>query len=306
MQEFIELQSKRRLQNNETIVNYMYSKNAVLDKAPYRLVEEERISLILSGIDDNTWANTLAAQLCAIDANSAPWAAFTSTPAKQRQRRDDELFAQQRTANFASTSLVHAIVFQLRRHRSSVPRVQQAQTPATIRADERRSARDNGNRGTGKFRQAHCFLHSTGGTLPVVTGYVNKRPVCVCIDSGANISIIIARALPDDVPTHAWVSRDEIEVLDRSIRPTRAATLHIGLGNTNVLLEVVVVTDCPTESTSFSVWTGDERLTDVTFHKTNYVTMFGGTSGRDVDTRSDTDESGHGTSNGTSANRLIL
>ncbi|KAH6920199.1 hypothetical protein HPB50_028813 [Hyalomma asiaticum] len=64
MQEFIELQSKRRLQNNETIVEYMYSKNAVLDKAPYRLVEEELISLILSGIDDNTWANPLAAQLC--------------------------------------------------------------------------------------------------------------------------------------------------------------------------------------------------------------------------------------------------
>ncbi|KAH6944145.1 hypothetical protein HPB50_002050 [Hyalomma asiaticum] len=64
MQEFIELQSKRRLQNNETIVEYMYSKNAVLDKAPYRLAEEERISLILSGIDDNTWANPLAAQLC--------------------------------------------------------------------------------------------------------------------------------------------------------------------------------------------------------------------------------------------------
>ncbi|KAH6932205.1 hypothetical protein HPB50_003699 [Hyalomma asiaticum] len=36
MQEFIELQSKRRLQNNETIVEYMYSKNAVLDKVPYR------------------------------------------------------------------------------------------------------------------------------------------------------------------------------------------------------------------------------------------------------------------------------
>ncbi|KAH6930024.1 hypothetical protein HPB50_008095 [Hyalomma asiaticum] len=57
MQEFSELQSKQRLQNNETIVEHMYSKNAVLDKAPCRLAEEERISLILSGIDDNTWAN---------------------------------------------------------------------------------------------------------------------------------------------------------------------------------------------------------------------------------------------------------
>ncbi|KAH7940367.1 hypothetical protein HPB52_023554 [Rhipicephalus sanguineus] len=64
MQEFLELQTKRRLQSHETIVEYMYSKNAILNKAPYRLAEEERISLILSGIEDDTWANPLAAQLC--------------------------------------------------------------------------------------------------------------------------------------------------------------------------------------------------------------------------------------------------
>ncbi|KAH8033763.1 hypothetical protein HPB51_015795 [Rhipicephalus microplus] len=64
MQEFLELQTKRRLQSHETIVEYMYSKNAILNKAPYRLAEEERISLILSGIEDDTWAHPLAAQLC--------------------------------------------------------------------------------------------------------------------------------------------------------------------------------------------------------------------------------------------------
>ncbi|KAH8031272.1 hypothetical protein HPB51_015207 [Rhipicephalus microplus] len=64
MQEFLELQTKRRLQSHETDVEYMYSKNAILNKAPYRLAEEERISLILSGIEDDTWANPLAAQLC--------------------------------------------------------------------------------------------------------------------------------------------------------------------------------------------------------------------------------------------------
>ncbi|KAH8009148.1 hypothetical protein HPB51_010938 [Rhipicephalus microplus] len=64
MQEFLELQTKRCLQSHETIVEYMHSKNAILNKAPYRLAEEERISLILSGIEDDTWANPLAAQLC--------------------------------------------------------------------------------------------------------------------------------------------------------------------------------------------------------------------------------------------------
>ncbi|KAH8034350.1 hypothetical protein HPB51_023354 [Rhipicephalus microplus] len=60
MQEFLELQTKRCLQSHET----MYSKNAILNKVPYRLAEEERIPLILSGIEDDTWANQLAAQLC--------------------------------------------------------------------------------------------------------------------------------------------------------------------------------------------------------------------------------------------------
>ncbi|KAH7931808.1 hypothetical protein HPB51_029690 [Rhipicephalus microplus] len=64
MQEFLELQTKRRLQSHETLVEYMYSNNAILNKAPYHLAEEERISLILSGIEDDTWANPLAAQLC--------------------------------------------------------------------------------------------------------------------------------------------------------------------------------------------------------------------------------------------------
>ncbi|KAH7982340.1 hypothetical protein HPB52_004144 [Rhipicephalus sanguineus] len=64
MQEFMKLQAKRRLGDNETIVEYMCSKSAILDKAPYLLAEDERISLILSGIDDDTWAHPLAAQVC--------------------------------------------------------------------------------------------------------------------------------------------------------------------------------------------------------------------------------------------------
>ncbi|KAH6942421.1 hypothetical protein HPB50_004943 [Hyalomma asiaticum] len=66
----------------------------------------------------------------------------------------------------------------------------------------------------------------------------------------------------------------EIEVLDRSIRPTRAATLHISLGNTNVLLEDVVVTELPNgiDVILGSDWRRTANV-DVTFHTTNDVTI---------------------------------
>ncbi|KAL1483735.1 hypothetical protein MTO96_033009 [Rhipicephalus appendiculatus] len=120
-----------------------------------------------------------------------------------------------------------------------------------IRAEERSATRGNENRMTGATsRLAYCCLQSTSGTLPIVTGYVNKRSVRVCIDSGANVTIRSANALADDVRTHALTSRDEIEVLNRSTCPTRAATLDTGLGRTNVRLENVSSSrSCPAPST---------------------------------------------------------
>ncbi|KAH9364807.1 hypothetical protein HPB48_007098 [Haemaphysalis longicornis] len=64
MQEFLNYQAQRTLRENETITEYVYAKNAMLEKAPYNLATEERISLILAGITDDKWANPLAAQCC--------------------------------------------------------------------------------------------------------------------------------------------------------------------------------------------------------------------------------------------------
>ncbi|KAL1426846.1 hypothetical protein MTO96_017926 [Rhipicephalus appendiculatus] len=42
----------------------MYAKNAVLEKAPHKLTAEERISLILNGIEHDKWTTPLASQNC--------------------------------------------------------------------------------------------------------------------------------------------------------------------------------------------------------------------------------------------------
>lgn len=50
------------LREYENITNYVYSMNAVLEKAPYYLETKERISFILAIITDDKWANPLATQ----------------------------------------------------------------------------------------------------------------------------------------------------------------------------------------------------------------------------------------------------
>ncbi|KAL1417166.1 hypothetical protein MTO96_000649 [Rhipicephalus appendiculatus] len=277
MQEFLELQTKRRLQSHETIVEYMYSKNAILKKAPYRLAEEERISLILSGIEDDTWDNPLAAQLCGTvtelidrsalldvrrrmtvcaDNDKKPPPSTTSRGQGSNQRVPASSSANLPTANSRNDS-------------SGAPR------PRPTSAHSCFNCGDIGHLSrTTSSRQANCLLHSTGGTLPIVSGTANNRPVRICIESGANISIMSVNALTDDVPTHAWVSREDIEVLNRTIRPTLAATLDVTLGTTNARLEDVVVIELPSgiDLILGSDWRRVASV-DVTFHMSNDVTI---------------------------------
>ncbi|KAH6943949.1 hypothetical protein HPB50_000800 [Hyalomma asiaticum] len=64
MQEFLDFQAKRMLQTEQSITEYIFSKNAILEKAPYYMGTKERMSLILAGIKDDKWAIPLAAHCC--------------------------------------------------------------------------------------------------------------------------------------------------------------------------------------------------------------------------------------------------
>ncbi|KAH8035399.1 hypothetical protein HPB51_005123 [Rhipicephalus microplus] len=301
MQEFLEQQTKRRLQIHETVVEYMYSKNVVPNKTPYYLAEEERISLIFTGIEDDTWANPLAAQLCdtvtelidraaLLDArrsvivcaenDNKPCSSTTSRGQGSNQGVPANSSANLPTAisrsNFLEALRTRPIPSHSCFNCSGIGHLShdysKRKTPATVRANEKRAKRDNSSHGTGttSSRQANCFLHTTGGTLPIVSGTANNRTVRVCIDSGANLSIMSANALTNDIPTHTWVSCKDIEVLNRSIRPTLAATLDVTLGTTNVRLEDDVVTELPSgiDLILGSDWQQVTNV-DVTFHTSN-------------------------------------
>ncbi|KAH8026926.1 hypothetical protein HPB51_000222 [Rhipicephalus microplus] len=286
MQEFLELQTKRRLQSHETIVEYMYSKNAILNKAPYRLAEEEPqlCGTVTELIDRAALLDARRRTTVCAENDKKPPSSTASRGQGSNQRVPASSSANLPKANPRSdfSGAPHPRPISARScfncgdigHLSRDCR--KPKTPATIRADEKRAKRDNSSHETGTTspRQANCFLHSMGGTLPIVSGTANNRPVCVCIDSGANLSIMSANALTDDIPTHAWVSHENIEVLNRSICPTLAATLDVTLGTTNVRLEDVVVTELPSgiDLILGSDWRRVANV-DVTFHTSNDVTI---------------------------------
>ncbi|GFU36356.1 uncharacterized protein NPIL_435411, partial [Nephila pilipes] len=62
MQEFLAHQSERKLKNNESLVDYIYSKDALLEKAPFTIPQPDRISMIIGDITDEKWQIALATQ----------------------------------------------------------------------------------------------------------------------------------------------------------------------------------------------------------------------------------------------------
>ncbi|GFQ89647.1 uncharacterized protein TNCT_508051 [Trichonephila clavata] len=62
MQEFLSHQSERKLRHSETLVDYIYAKDALLEKAPFTIPQPDRISMIIGDITEEKWQIALATQ----------------------------------------------------------------------------------------------------------------------------------------------------------------------------------------------------------------------------------------------------
>jgi len=62
--EFIQFQAKRTLHSNESIADYIYDNDAIIDKAPFTLQQLGRVSLILQGITKLEWVIPLTTAIC--------------------------------------------------------------------------------------------------------------------------------------------------------------------------------------------------------------------------------------------------
>ncbi|GFU15320.1 uncharacterized protein NPIL_11611 [Nephila pilipes] len=55
MQQFLSHQSKRKLKPSETLVDYIYAKETLLEKAPFTIPHPNRISMIIGDITEEKW-----------------------------------------------------------------------------------------------------------------------------------------------------------------------------------------------------------------------------------------------------------
>ncbi|GFU00742.1 uncharacterized protein NPIL_360261 [Nephila pilipes] len=62
MQDFLAHQSERKLKHKESLVDYIYSKDALLEKAPFTIPQPDRISMIIGDITEEKWQIALATQ----------------------------------------------------------------------------------------------------------------------------------------------------------------------------------------------------------------------------------------------------
>ncbi|GBO39834.1 hypothetical protein AVEN_136748-2-1, partial [Araneus ventricosus] len=62
MREFLEHQSESKLKRNKSLVDYIYAKDALLEKAHFTIPQSDHISMIIVGIADEKQQIALATQ----------------------------------------------------------------------------------------------------------------------------------------------------------------------------------------------------------------------------------------------------
>ncbi|GFR05115.1 uncharacterized protein TNCT_37241 [Trichonephila clavata] len=62
MQEFLSHPSERKLRHSETLVDYIYAKDALLEKTPFTIPQPDRISMIIGDITEEKWQIASATQ----------------------------------------------------------------------------------------------------------------------------------------------------------------------------------------------------------------------------------------------------
>lgn len=133
-------------------------------------------------------------------------------------------------------------------------------TEKTIRAEARRASRELSASSTTQ-PQANCFIRSTRvikstrEDLPVIVAKINGGIIEVCIDTGANVSVINAAKVPKKTCQYPWIGARTIEVLGRSCEAMNTISACIEVESVKVdLPNIIVVEALPVDMLLGSDW----------------------------------------------------
>lgn len=266
----------------------------MLEKAPHKLAAEERISLILNGIENDKWATPLASQNCNsvlelidraanLDSRRKLVVDSCTNPKYMPMNKTDG------SRHFSSTYAQKPLA--ANRLTDISPRERRCfncslfghisrdcpkpKTIATLKAEQRRNSRQDAAFDRSEDRNVHCFLRTTGDALPIVTAHTTGgTELRTCIDTGSNVSIVDPKALPASAEKATCKDHELVTVLDKQIKPEWTTSLSIIVGKlTTRIPEVLVLPLPPTMDLLLgSDWRSLANV-DVTFHVSNDVTL---------------------------------
>lgn len=117
-------------------------------------------------------------------------------------------------------------------------------TPATMRHKDQDNDERRGR--TTTLRNVNCFLPTSGNDPPIVDATIKSgKTMKVCINTGANVSIIRPEAISYNSGVTVRSNRAEINLFGTRTRPDKVTTLTITVGTIQVQLQELFVTELP-------------------------------------------------------------
>ncbi|GFT98843.1 uncharacterized protein NPIL_213531 [Nephila pilipes] len=268
MQEFLAHQSERKLKHNESLVDYIYSKDALLEKAPFTIPQPDRISMIIGDITEEKWQIALATQ------NSNTVEEFVNACMRYHRAtlKNTELIdrataldairsaKQEHKRHSTKSQIISSYTYdeQRRKYNPITDDVRDITCwrcgikVGTTSLNSSNSRRNNNNRNSTSGRSTtannpsiNCIRTQTNrrALIPVIIN--NDTEIQALCDPCADITVNQESCVPSDIVIHPW-NDGQFQVVDHEIKPIGWISLNIIVGNVEHMMpKIGICTQLP-------------------------------------------------------------
>ncbi|GFX66343.1 CCHC-type domain-containing protein [Trichonephila clavipes] len=212
VQEILDHQNERKLRHNGSLVDYIYSKDTLMEKAPFTIPQTDRISMIIGDITEEKWQIALATQ----NSNTV-----------------EELIDRATTLD--------AIRSAKQKHNKYSPKPQ-------IRSYTHDEQRRKYKPITDDVRDITCGRCGNKGHASFMCSLLppsRDTEIQALCDPCADITVIQQYCVPNDIVIHPW-SDGQFQVVDHEIKPIGWISLNIIAGNVEHMLpKIGICTQLP-------------------------------------------------------------